>query len=357
VRAKPDAKSTKVRKLRIDTGVQVTGRTKDGKWFRIAHAGGDAFIWSPLIKPIDAKELAAWDMLKSSSNRKFDAEAFLSDYPAGYFAERVKRLVAALTPMPKATTPLPKLSPSILPVVGTFIRPGKEFRDCTDCPVMVVIPAGSFRMGDLNGGGDSDEKPVHQVTFPRAFAVGKYEVTQAEWRSVMGYNPSRFKGDRNPVDNLNWDYAKAFLRKLSARTGKTYRLLSESEWEYSARAGTTTQYHWGIAISSGKANCRGCGSQWDGKKTAPVGSFQANGFGLHDMHGNVWEWTEDCWNEGYSGAPSNGTAKTAEKCSVRVFRGGSWFDSPGSLRSADRSWSGIQGQNIGDGGFRVARTL
>jgi len=131
------------------------------------------------------------------------------------------------------------------PSPTTAQTPGTAFRDCPECPEMVVVPAGSFQMGDLSGGGDSDEKPVHQVTIPRPFAAGKYEVTQAEWEAVMGSNPSRFKAARNPVERVSWNDALEFARKLSAKTGKRYRLLSEAEWEYLARANTDTKWSCG----------------------------------------------------------------------------------------------------------------
>ena len=353
IRAKPDAKSGKVTTLGVDTGIQVTGKTSDGKWLRIAHGGKDAFIWGRLVKSIDAGEQSAWGKIKDSRS-KSAIEGFLSDYPSGHYSGRAERLVAALTPLPKAAVPTPRPSPSVQPAVGVYLRPGKTFRDCADCPEMVVVPAGSFRMGDLSGGGDSDETPVHQVTIPRAFAVGKYEVTQAEWRSVMGNNPSQFKGDRNPVEKVSWKDAKNFVRKLSDKTGKQYRLLSESEWEYAARAGTTTKWHCG----SGE----GCvsGVAWhlsnSGKTTHAVGGKQPNGFGLYDMHGNVWEWTEDCWNANYIGAPDDGEANATGDCTLRVLRGGSWDYVPWILRAADRGGGNTSKRNS-NVGFRIARTL
>jgi formylglycine-generating enzyme required for sulfatase activity len=155
------------------------------------------------------------------------------------------------------------------------------------------------------------------------------------------------------VINVSWDDAQAYVKWLSGITGKPYRLLSEAEYEYAARAGTETQYPWGDDIKlygTPMANCAGCGSQWDNKQTAPVGSFAANPFGLYDMVGNVWEWTEDCWNESYQGAPADGSPFR------RVVRGGSWDYYPVYLRSADRFWvpSGYRIINLG---FRVARTL
>jgi formylglycine-generating enzyme required for sulfatase activity/uncharacterized protein YgiM (DUF1202 family) len=259
--------------------------------------------------------------------------------------------------MPPKPSPIP--SP-VQPAVGVYPRqhkPGDTFKDCRECPEMVVIPAGSFRMGNLNGGGDSNENPVHNVTIPRSFAVGKYEVTQAEWQAMMGSNPSQYKGLRNPVERVSWNEAKGFVRKLSAKTGKTYRLLSEAEWEYVARAGTSTDYWWGSRIGHNRANCESCGSRWDNKQTAPAGSFSANPFGLYDTVGNVWEWTEDCWHEGYNGAPTNGNAwTTGGNCDRRVHRGGSLENTPRVVRSMDRNWFSTVSRTYSVG-FRVARNL
>jgi formylglycine-generating enzyme required for sulfatase activity/peptidoglycan hydrolase-like protein with peptidoglycan-binding domain len=257
-------------------------------------------------------------------------------------------------PTVAATRPAPVQQPSLTvqPVVGVFpktYKPGDTFKDCTDCPEMVVVPAGSFDMGDLSGDGDSFARPVHRVTIPRPFAVGVYEVTQAEWRSVMGSNPSRFKGDRNPVEKVSWEDAKDFVRRLSAKTGKEYRLLSEAEWEYVARAGSRTKYPWGNSIDKLKAKY---GSR-DG--TRPVGSYGANAFGLYDTAGNVWEWTEDHWNAGYYGAPSNGEARTTGISHLRVLRGGDWAVSHKILRSALRNSSNAAKE--GGYGFRIARTV
>jgi formylglycine-generating enzyme required for sulfatase activity len=232
----------------------------------------------------------------------------------------------------------------------------REFKDCDDCPTMVVVPAGEFMMGSESG--DPDEKPVHRVTISRPFAVGRFEVTFAEWdacvadRGCQRRPEDRGWGrDRRPVIDVSWDDAKAYVSWLSRRTGKTYRLLSEAEWEYAARGGSATQVE-----GKGNANCAGCGGQWDSKQTAPVGSFRANGFGLHDMIGNVWEWTEDCWKDSYHGAPADGSAWTGGECSRRVLRGGSWLDNPGRARSAFRSYIDTSSRYYFIG-FRVARTL
>ena len=228
---------------------------------------------------------------------------------------------------------------------------------------MVKIPAGEFSMGDIQGGGDSDEKPVHRVSVD-AFWLSKSEVTFDQWDACVAasgcsYNPDDRGWGRGgrPVIRVSWeDITEQFIPWLSKTTGKQYRLPTEAEWEYAARAGSETKYSWGNSIGNNKANCDGCGSRWDDSQTAPVGSFSANAFGLYDMHGNVWEWTQDCRNKNYEGAPIDGSAWLSGDCSQRVLRGGSWYDGPYYLRSANRDWI-TTGYRSGYNGFRLARTL
>ncbi|MDB3953889.1 formylglycine-generating enzyme family protein [Alphaproteobacteria bacterium] len=249
------------------------------------------------------------------------------------------------------------LSILMLPLAGcdNSMEPGAVFKDCETCPEMVVIPAGLFGMGDMSGEGDSDEKPVHEVRIGYSFAVGKYEVTQAEWEAVMGKNPSEFKGAKRPVEKVSWEDAKSFVKKLSEQTGKEYRLLSESEWEYMARAGSTTKYPWGDEIDSSKAKYESKdGSE---ESTVPVGSYSANAFGVYDTAGNVSEWVEDCWHKNYKDAPTDGSAWTSGgDCSKRFLRGGSWINFPGDLRSANRGRVDAT-KRYYNLGFRIARTL
>lgn len=242
---------------------------------------------------------------------------------------------------------------------------------------MVVIPAGTFEMGCASGVGCRDGVlPVHQVTILRPFAAAKHEVTYAQWNACVagggcldaaaasrrerrrGYRPDDEgwgRGNR-PVVNVSWEDARAYVRWLSSQTGASYRLLSEAEWEYSARAGTSSAYSWGDEIGSGRASCSECGTRWDDHQTAPVGSFSPNAWGLYDMHGNAFEWVQDCWNESYTGAPGDGSAWQEGDCSERVLRGGSVFFHPSSLRSRSRV-AFSSGFRDRDHGFRVARTL
>ncbi len=225
---------------------------------------------------------------------------------------------------------------------------------------MVDIPAGRFRMGDLSGEGRDYEKPVHSVTVP-PFKLGKYEVTFAQWDACVadggcnGHSPDNEgwgRGNR-PVINVSWDDVQSFITWLNSRTGGNYRLPSEAEWEYAARAGSTTKYSWGDDIfGRNRANCAECGDSYE--FTAPVGSFPANAWGLHDMHGNVFEWVQDCWNDSYRGAPGDGSAWESGDCGLRVGRGGAWHGNAWSRRSALRDWGARAARDYRIG-FRLAQ--
>ena len=263
-------------------------------------------------------------------------------------------------------------------------RPGRRFRDCDACPEMVVVPAGSFLMGSRwsEEGRDRSEGPQHRVTIREPFAVGVYEVTREEYGTFvaeMGHaggsrcfvwtgsvmesregadwrSPGYAQTGRDPVVCVNWEDAQAYVRWLSGKTGEKYRLLSEAEWEYAARAGSRTRYSFGDEITESDANYDMNIYDVNIGKTRPVGSYRANGYGLYDLHGNVREWVQDCWNDNYGGAPSNGEAWERGACSRRVLRGGSWNSNSRLLRSASRDWYAT-GHCFDYLGFRVARTL
>ena len=212
-------------------------------------------------------------------------------------------------------------------------RRGPETRAIEFAGEMISIPGGVFDMGDLSGDGRSNEKPIRRVTVP-AFKLGKYEVTFVQWEACVAdggcddYQPNHSgwgRGNR-PVINVSQSEIEGFIDWLNASTGGNYRLPSEAEWEYAARAGSATKYSWGNEVSRNRANCDGCGSEWDDDRTAPVGSFLANAWGLHDMHGNVQEWVQDCWNDSYVGAPNNGNAWMSGSCNQNVIRGGSFYE-------------------------------
>jgi formylglycine-generating enzyme required for sulfatase activity len=231
---------------------------------------------------------------------------------------------------------------------------------------MVVLPAGEFMMGSPKdeAGHLKTEEPQHRVVFAKPFAVSKLVVTFDQWDACVAvggctWNPpdSGLGRGIKPVINVSWDDARQYVAWFSRMTGKTYRLLTEAEFEYAARAGTHTAYSWGDEIGKGNANCDGCGSQWDNLETSPAGSFKPNAFGLSDMHGNVFEWTDDCVHSDYNGAPQDGSAWIADgDCSRRVIRGGSWGRDPRALRAADRD-VGATGLRSNGAGFRVGRTL
>jgi formylglycine-generating enzyme required for sulfatase activity len=230
---------------------------------------------------------------------------------------------------------------------------------------MVIIPAGSFRMGSLQEGGEDDEKPVRTVTFTQPFAMGRYEVTFDEYDRFARASGRKLPDDngwgrgRNPVINVSWKDAMAYAHWLSKQTGQHYRLPTEAEWEYAARAGSESKYNWGNEIETNRANCNGCRSRWDGKQSAPVGSFQPNQFALYDTLGNVWEWVEDCWRPNYDGEPANISPWVkvgGGNCSRRMRRGGSWGDEPIYVRSANRGRGTPDYRNL-NLGFRLARDL
>ena len=241
------------------------------------------------------------------------------------------------------------------------------FRDCGRCPEMVVVSAGSFTMGSPEGeeGRMESESPTHRVTFAEPFAVGAHEVTFDEWDycvSEGGCGGYRAKDDgfgrgERPVVGVSWDDAREYVTWLSQKTGRPYRLPSEAEWEYAARAGTSTPYHTGESISTSQANFNGLsiGESRRGK-TLPIGTFPANAFGLHDVHGNAHEWVQDCWNGNYEGAPDDGSAWETGDCSLRIVRGCSYGDHPPCLRSAARGDIPKEVRSV-PFGFRVARAL
>ena len=280
------------------------------------------------------KEDQAWRKAQDANTHAGYA-AYLKAYPNGRY-------------LPLAKLKQKKLAPSF--------DAGQAIKDCDECPEMVMIPAGSFRMGSDNG--DADEKPVHEVQVP-AFALAKTEVTQGQWLAIMGSNPSGFSGcgDNCPVEKVSWNDAQDYVRKLSAKTGQSYRLPSEAEWEYACRAGGQHQYcgsdnldsvGWYGAYSDPKGNSE--------KTTNRVGQKQANAWGLYDMSGNVWEWVEDCYHGSYSGAPTDGSAWPGGDCGKRVLRGGSWSSGPASARSAIRIWNDTAFRSSGSG-FRPARIV
>lgn len=325
VRSGPDTSAKKIGLLSIGREVEVTGKV--GDWYR--------------IRLEDNKQGYVFGALLGQSNpnaiEMVDVEPVIEAEP---------EFIAQPAAVPKPSLP----------------AAGSSFKDCPLCPEMVVLPPGTFMMGSYFGEGNDTEKPVHKVTIAKAFAVAKYEITQAEWKAIMATNPSGFRNDRNPVEWVNWFDAKKFVKQLSEKTGKPYRLLSEAEWEYAARAGNRAPYISTGAFDTKLANFDGRSHSRTGSnglylgKTSRVGSYPANAFGLHDMQGNVWEWVEDCWHKNYDGAPNNGSAWLEKSCRKRVLRGGAWSNNLEKLRPANR-FKYDSANRFTTFGFRVARDL
>jgi formylglycine-generating enzyme required for sulfatase activity len=239
------------------------------------------------------------------------------------------------------------------------LMPGELFRDCPDCAEMVAVPSGDFDMGSPD---TRYEKPVHHVTIAKPFAIGRREVTFAEWDACLAAGGCKVRPEdqgwgrgNRPVINVSWDDAKLFVQWLSQRTGKAYRLPSEAEWEYAARAGATSAFWWGRERGDGHANCADCSAHPAGQ-SLPVGSFRPNAFGLYDTAGNAAEWVEDCWNEAYQGAPRDGSPWLAGQCGLRVLRGGSFSGKADLVRSAARFRYDRDVRYYANG-FRIARDL
>jgi formylglycine-generating enzyme required for sulfatase activity len=241
----------------------------------------------------------------------------------------------------------------------TVDRKGQAFQDCADCPVVVRIPGGSFTMGQAKG--DSSTAPQHTVTV-RAFAIGQYPVTVGEWKACVAGGGCSFTprmvnaDDRTPVHNVSWDDAQQYILWVSRLTGEKYRLPTEAEWEYAARAHTSTRYWWGDNIGTMLANCSNCGGSQDARTPLPVGSFKPNPFGLHDIHGGVAQWVADCWFPNYQGAPADASARDQKNCQKRVLRGGSFRTDRETITASARGNYDSSVRYIAHG-FRVARDL
>lgn len=237
-------------------------------------------------------------------------------------ADRMRRMRAILTAF---------LSLFALSTAAMAQEPGTFFKDCPDCPEMAAIPAGDFIMGDKSG--RPTEQPTVRITLAKPFAISRTEITWNQWEACQKDGAcDHIESDHGwgrgtrPVINMTFAQAEAYLAWLSKKTGKTYRMPSEAEWEYAARGGTRTRYWWGDEIGKGKANCRECGAgDFSGHKSAPTRTFEANPFGLYEIHGNIWEWTADCWHPTHEGADPAGKPRVAEKCTLMTIRSGSWY--------------------------------
>ncbi|MBT4932608.1 MAG: formylglycine-generating enzyme family protein [Rhodospirillaceae bacterium] len=241
-------------------------------------------------------------------------------------------------------------------------KPLSVFKDCEVCPEMIVIPPGSFFMGSVFG--DSTEMPVHRVTIAYPFAIGRAEVKVWEWKACVADGNCDIvdtfftqSPDDYPQTGISWPMAKDYAAWLSEKTGGTYRLPSEAEWEYAARGGTQTRFWWGANFKENYANCEYCGTNKDVVGLRPAGTFPPNPYGLYDVSGNLYEWIEDCWNPSFKGAPTDGSSWLEGECRLRVIKGGSRMSYAKGIRPAYRYRIHGGGTSGNNHGFRVLREL
>jgi len=326
IRQEPSAKSKRVGELKQGSTVHVMGQVSGGNWYQVKSATGVmGFVFGDLLRKPAAKP------------------------------------VAPTTPAPPST-PKPVATPIAQPKrAATPTTPESEvIRDCPSCPEMLVLPAGSFTMGDNRG--DRSEKPAHKVSIKRPFAIGKYEVTTGQWNECVKAGACSYKAakagtaENSPVRDISWIDAQEYVRWLSQITKQEYRLPTEAEWEYAARANTTTRFWWGGKLGTGNANCKDCGGAWDRKSPAEVDDFPSNPFGLYGTSGGVWEWVSDCWYKSYNGAPKDGSSWVKPDCRENVIRGGSWRNDASYIHSASRFKYDSNVRYLLNG-FRVAKTL
>jgi len=340
---------------RVVTSVKAGSRNQQEPWMEGSIEGEFCFgdcMTTTVAQVGVSDDRALWDSVKDSRDVN-ELKAYLAQFPRGVFAGLASTRIKAMeqSGAPQVVTTAPS-QPVNRPVLAQAVN---TYKDCDDCPEMVVIPAGTFLMGSKADPfaavpPHTDEQPQHGVSV-RSFSMGKFEITQEQWYAVMGTTPSNFKGRTLPVEMVSWNDTQEFVQKLIQKTGKRYRLPTEAEWEYAARAGTQTAYSFGDDASQ---LGRYASFFANSLQSRPVGEKLPNSFGLHDMHGNVWEWTQDCWNISYNGAPADGSAWQSGRCLQRVLRGGSYGSNHHNLRSAFRiNMNASNGDSLS--GFRVAR--
>lgn len=323
IRQTPSSKSRRLGELRRGSKVHVTGQVADKKWYQVQSGGRSGYVFAELLRKPATK--------------------------------------AAPKPEP-APAPKPVTKPAPPPVKPQPVQQSKveEIKDCPSCPVMLALPAGNFSMGTNRG--ERSEKPAHKVSIKKPFAIGKYEVTVAQWNAchkagACSYRPDLDDPeDNSPARDISWSDAQEYVHWLSTVTKKPYRLPTEAEWEYAARGGTDTTFWWGNKVGVGQANCKNCGGKWSKKSPAITDAFPPNPFGLHGTSGGVWEWVADCWHKTYQGAPRDGTAWSRSDCRENVIRGGAWRNDASYVHSASRFKYDTHVRYLMNG-FRVARTL
>jgi len=364
LREGPTSSSERLGTVAGGTRVIVTGRVVDGKWFRVETLDGESgFVFGKLLREIEPTAAATQSAAPSAPKKAPEAQARKQAAPSPTKKKSPKQKQPSPTKKkyPKQKQQVAKAEPA--PSPSAVPQPADELRtftDCEGCPEMVVIPPGRFVMG--TDGGVPNEAPAHRVKIDYPFAIGRYEVTWAQWKRCVDAGGCDYMPDMEgmsadaPVHHLSWADAQQYVRWLSKKTGKEYRLPSEAEWEYAARGGTSTKYWWGDKPGKGKANCKGCGDPWDKKHPAEVDAFAPNPFGLYGMSGGVWEWASDCWFNDHEGAPKDGRPRDRSNCIKRVIRGGSWRNDPSYVHSASR-FNYDANVRYSVHGFRVARKM
>lgn len=351
VREQASANSNRVGRLERGARVAVTGRVKDRNWFRIEKpGGGTGFVYGDLVREPPPPKAPATVARAAPAPAATPTRALSTPSPATPQAasEPRQQMAAVRTPAP-AAAPRPVMADD------------KTFRDCKQCPEMVPLSPGSFVMGSSSG--DNTERPAHRVNIRYPFALGRFEVTVGEWNACLkaggcDYQPRKsLTADVNaPMRNVSWRDAQQYVKWLSDVTGHEYRLPSEAEWEYAARAGTRTRFWWGDSVGRGNADCKNCGGEWNRKRPADVDAYAPNAFGLHGMNGGVWEWGGDCWYNSHDRAPVDGRARQKKNCTQRVLRGGSWRNDASYVHSASRFMYDADVRYVVNG-FRVARSM
>jgi formylglycine-generating enzyme required for sulfatase activity/uncharacterized caspase-like protein len=322
IRQAPSVKATRIGKLKRGSTVNVTGRVSDNKWYQVKSATGiTGFVSSDLLR-------------KPAPKRKPE-------------------------PKPERKPAPPVAAPAVAPA---SVKTGeiKTVRDCPTCPEMLVLQPATFTMG--NNHGDRSEKPAHTVSIKRPFAIGKYEVTTGQWNECVKAGGCSHKAtktgptDNSPITDISWNDAQQYVRWLSQLTKQKYRLPSEAEWEYAARAGTQSRFWWGDEPGTGQANCKNCGGKWDRAAPAETDAFPPNPFGLYGTSGGVWEWVADCWHKSYQGAPKDGSSWNKSDCRENVIRGGAWRNDTSYIHTSSRFKYDSNVRYLLNG-FRVAKTL
>jgi formylglycine-generating enzyme required for sulfatase activity len=359
----------------------------DGAFYFVPPPGGAVTAVNVSQNVSESAEEVAWDYVKDTADAE-QVRRFLTKFPQGARAGEARERLAALDLDARTKglrTQQSKSGPAVAaPVIvdqlsadqERALKPQEHFRECDNCPEMVVVPGGSFVMGSPGNepSRTADEGPQQQITFGHAFAVGRSAVTFAEWNECVAeggcnaYRPGDYGwgGGKHPVINVSWNDAQAYVKWLSQKTGAPYRLLSEAEREYVTRgcasACPSTPFWFGTEISPERANYdwrysyAGSAKKMPPRRTVETDVAEPNPFGLFQVHGNVREWVEDCWNASLAGEPRDGTARSKGDCASHVVRGGSWADEPKDLRSAKRTWE-MTTERRAEIGFRVARTL